>query len=388
MMRYRRLLALAALLSPLACGPLGRAAQTPATAVATVPTTAATPTTPAPSSTVMPTDPAEQAYQIFPLATTVVTTAEMDGGARPEILFADGMFYIIYRDTLTEGGHFRLAVLDSELTPTGVNKVLVGSDEAGGVTDIRATSDGRFIYVAYQKSLPDGRRSLFLEKYSLAFERLASQHVTTARPEEEGTDDPALVLASQRLYLITRIGDEFRIREFDLELNPTGRTLETATGLIDEGPGGVVGVLFVDGYFYLVRRFGPGKNRDLVVLRFDADWQETGFRKVIAAEPDNEMFPTGFKYVDGRFYLTHLRHITRETEGFGPGQTGSVQLKVFDREFNLLAEIRVTDEGEQADHPTVEVVDDRIYVAYGHKEDSDAQTRSNVWVRVFQFISD
>ena len=355
---------------------------------AATPTALPTPTPP-PSPALSESEGATPAktYQLTPLTTAVVTTSEEDGGARPEIALLDNQFKIAYRDTLTREGHFLLKALDLNLEPTGVQSVLVSTDESGGVTDIRLTSDGQFVYAAYEKSSRNGR-SLFLEKYDASFNRLASQLVATVgKPgrDVEALDDPPVVLAAERnrVYVLTKIRGGYRMREFDLSLNPTDQTFEVQTGL-DMGVGGVPGALFLDGFFYLVTtvhvagtplcpQSDPSTNNDLVVLQYNPDWTPTGRQQTIADTSEIERYPTGFKYMDGKFYVTYIDSDPQTDTiecGTADEQIGvdPVRLRVLDRGCNLLAETPVTDVGDTGNYPTVEVLGERIYIAYGHKE--------------------
>ncbi|MBI4208863.1 MAG: hypothetical protein HY538_04070 [Deltaproteobacteria bacterium] len=351
-----------------------------------------------------------------------VTRTEEGGGARPEILYRNSQFYIVYRDTYTqasgikrkglgapssEQGSFRLKVLDKEMNPTGVEKVLVTSDNKGGVTDIRLTSDGRSIFIAYEKATPQGR-SLFLEKYNTSFNRLLSREVATAGLPGKGVealDDPAIVVANHQVYVSTKIGygkgdQSFRIRGFDDGLNIVWGPQEVGAGLA-LGLGNVPSILFQNSSFHLVTAVHvSGKplcpqadattNNDLFVFQFRPDWTYAGVQKKLTHAPHIEYYPTGLRYSNGKYYVTYL---VNDPESYlphcGKGGNlgiGTVMLKVFDSNWNPLAEVKATDSGELANHPTVEVVGDQIYVAYGRKEAGAGlgPGSSNVKMKVYQ----
>ncbi|MFQ5342538.1 MAG: hypothetical protein ACE5F6_13420, partial [Anaerolineae bacterium] len=382
------------------------AAQLLVLELATAPTPTPSPSA-TPTSTPTATPTPVTTHQLSQVATAVVTTAEEDGGARPEIVFLNDQFHIVYRDTLTQAGSFRLKVLDRDLNSTGREEVLVSSDADGGVTDIRLTSDDQFVYVAYEKSLrsPSSGRNLFLEKYNHAFERLASRLVVAVGEPGRGVealDDPMVVVADGRPYVITKIEGGYRVREFDLNLNPAGQVVEIIPDL-DIGIGSVGSALYVDGFFYLITsvhvagtpicpRSDATTNNDLVVLKYNPDWTYAGFQKTIADTSLIERYPTGFKYVAGKFYVTYIStDPATDTIECGRDEqigTGTAHLRVFDQEFNLLAETQVAEEGEVTNHPTLEVVGNRIYIAYGHKEaEGLGPGNSNVWIRVFEITS-
>jgi hypothetical protein len=328
-----------------------------------------------------------------------ITPSEEGGGARPEILHFNDQFPIIYRDTSVVNGSFRLKILDSSLNSTGAEKVLVTLDDDGGVTDIRVDDDGTFVYTAYEKSFSEGR-NLFLEKYDASFETVATTFVATAGEPAKGVealDDPEIVVVDNLIYVITKTGHEvdapqYRAREFDLDLSFTGNTFEISTGL-NVGLGNVNSVLFLDNLFYFVTTVhisgpavGPATNddtnNDLVVLKYNPDWTSTGFEKIIADDPDVELYPTGFKYVDGKFYVAY--QITNDPqigdESEAPQEGGGIlHLKVLDSNLEELAEIDINSGETEGKHPSLAVVGDKIYVVYG-----EGETDSNLRIKVYQ----
>ncbi|MBI4209162.1 MAG: hypothetical protein HY538_05575 [Deltaproteobacteria bacterium] len=334
-----------------------------------------------------------------------ITTSEEEGGARPEILYFNDQFPIIYRDTSVTNGSFRLKVLDSSLNSTGIEKTLVTLDDDGGVTDIRVDDDGTFVYAAYEKAFSDGR-NLFLSKYDASFETLATTLVATAGEPAKGIealDDPEIVVVDDLIYVITKTGHEvdvpqYRAREFDLDLNATGNTFEISTGL-DVGLGNVNSALFLDNLFYFVTTVhisgppvGPAANddtnNDLVVLKYNADWTSTEFEKIITDDPNVEFYPTGFKYADGKFYVAY--NVTNDPQigdqSEAPQEGGGIlHLKVFDSDLEELAEVEINSGETEGKHPSLVIVGDKIYVVYGEGEtDGQGATDSNLRLKVYQ----
>jgi hypothetical protein len=337
-----------------------------------------------------------------------VTRTEEGGGARPEIFYRSGQFNLVYRDTYVKAaGSFRLKVLDKNLQPTGVQKILVTSDGFGGVTDIRLAYDSSFIYMAYEKVSPEGR-SLFLEKQDTSFNRLASKQVASAGLPGKGTealDDPGVVLGKNQVYVLTKIGfgkedKRFRIRGFDRNLSLTFGPQDVNAG-VNLDLGHIPSALFQKDSFYLVtavhvsgRPLCPQAdattNNDLFALQFRSDWTYMGTKKQLTNAPHIEYYPTGLKYSDGKYFVTYL---VNDAESYLPhcGRggnlgIGTVMLKVFDSAWNPWVETKVTGSGELANHPTVEVVGNQIYVAYGQKEGAGlGEGSSNLKIKVFEF---
>lgn len=85
--------------------------------------------------------------------------------------------------------------------------------------------------------------------------------------------------------------------------------------------------------------------------------------------------------------------IREKKERGSSGETStvtSVWLKVLNEKFNTVSQIRVTEDSETALHPTLQVIGNRILIAYGHRELplSGSASRSNVWMRVFELACD
>ena len=336
-----------------------------------------------------------------------LTTLEEGGGARPEIIFLNGQWYMVYRDSAARGGSFRLKNFGRSLGQKASSRVLVSSGAKGGVTDIRMTTDGGFVYAAYETASAQGRK-LFVEKYDSQFRLLISrQAAEAARPGRgvEALDDPAVVVGNNHVYVMTKVGigqgqRQYRVREFNLDLTPTGAVFEIGTEL-NIGLGSVSSVVFADGNFYVVttvhvsgRPVCPSAdettNNDLYVFLYDKDWRFTGFSKAITSGPHIEYYPTGFKYADGKFYIVYL---VNDPETYLPhcGQGGNLgigkaYLLVLDKNFNPLINQKITAGSEIVNHPTLEVAGGQIYVAYGRKErEGLGLGSSNIWVRVFEF---
>lgn len=356
-----------------------------------------------------------------------ITTTQESGGARPEIFYFNGNLNIIYRDSLTlmsQGqaasglkdskasprGNFRLKSFDADFNPQGSPRVLIPSGQNYGVTDIRITMDGKFVYAAYETASRDGR-SLILEKFDSFFVRVAKTQVAASSKPGKGVealDDPAVFLADKSIFVMTKIGfgrgqQFYRVREFDLDLKPLRPALDVSIPM-DVGIGGVNSVIFKGGHFYLFTtvhisgrsvcpRADETTNNDLYVFEYDRSWNLTGFSKALTEEPGIEYYPTGAKWINNKFYIVYLKNdidtVLPTCGGGGNLGIGEIRLLILDQDFNRIAAKTLTDNGEIANHPTLEVVGDKIFVAYGHKEGQGLGLgSSNVWVRILKLVQE
>lgn len=358
-----------------------------------------------------------------------VTTTQEGGGARPEIFYFNGRLNIIYRDTLTfmsqgqaaseafrdpkasHRGNFRLKSFDADFNPQGSPRVLIPSGQNYGVTDIRVTTDGKFVYAAYETASSDGR-ALILEKFDSLFVRVVKKEITSsARPGKgvEALDDPAIVVAEKKVFVMTKIGfgrgqQFYRVREFSLDLKLLKPAFDISIPM-DVGIGGVNSVLFRGGHFYLFTTIHVSgrpvcpqadetTNNDLYVFQYNRNWEFTGFSQALTDEHGIEYYPTGARLVNDKFYIAYLKndaqtYLPRCQTGTGNLGIGEIRLLVLDQNFHILAKETVTEAGVLANHPTLEVAGDKIFVAYGRKESEGLGLgNSNVDVKVFQLIED
>jgi hypothetical protein len=354
------------------------------------------------------------------LRTVTLTTDEEGGGGRPEIVYADGRFFVVYLGNIIPGSGqraFKVKVFDEDFTTEITARDLVTpTAEYGSPTDIRVTSDGQYLYAFYE-TVTREQTHLFAAKYGLTddFPRVAytdppiatSVLALEAQPGDELLDDPAPVLGDGSLFVMTKIrtgitpeeDTRYRLRQFTTDLVQVGEARDLDLSAVADGGANVNALLYVNGNYYsvlpttLAPMCGPGggpdvADSDLLMVRFDGDWafDPAGDLWTLSDCPEVERYVSGLDYADGSFYVAH--HATPRTwecqpggpsPGRPPGEV--VWLKVFDQDGNPVDAVRVSGDSF-GNHPTVEVVGDRIYVAYAHKESQDAT--ENVVVAIYQ----
>ena len=329
-----------------------------------------------------------------------LTTQEEGGGARPEIIFLDNNWFLVYRDSLIIASSFRFKDFGQELAEGIRSKTLISSSVNGGVTDIRLAKNGSDVYAAYEMASTSTRK-LFIAKYDKQFKLAASAQVAEAvanQPQQEALDDPVVVVGNNLLYVMTRLNGGYRIREFKLDLTSTGKVID-----IDmSSDAGVASAVYVNGNFYVVtslyvsgRALCPAAdsttNNDLYVFVYDKNWRFTGTSKTVTSEANIEYYPTSLKYANERFYITYLENgpdtYLPDCETEGSVGTGAAAMVILDKDLNPLINQKISDQGQLTNHPTLEVIDDKVYVVYGLKEDSTGigPDSSNIWLREFQY---
>ncbi|MFQ6618219.1 MAG: FlgD immunoglobulin-like domain containing protein [Fidelibacterota bacterium] len=336
-----------------------------------------------------------------------ITTDAEGRGARPEIRFANNRFYIIYLSNLDGGRRaFKVKVFDASLENVLTAKAIVESDTFyGGCTDIRNSADSVGMYLFYEKAnAAKDSAYLFAEKYKFdeKFTNIYSYHGPiargaywyTAKPGDELLDDPASVIVGDRICVMTKIkgGDllfnsvpTYRVRELDLMLSKVDTTFDITIPEM-RGWAFVNSLLYTDGSIYHLQpglaQVGPPVNLDLKVLKFTETWQyDSRDIYTISDESWVESRPTGFIRDNfGLYYVAYHQQAAPPDTSPGP-QGGYLWLKIFNSNFEEVNAVNLTDTTYLGVHPTVEVVGDTVYVAYGRS--IPEPYKENVVVDVF-----
>ena len=129
---------------------------------------------------------------------------------------------------------------------------------------------------------------------------------------------------------------------------------------------------------------GPEANPGIALHEYDAGWNYRGSRKLVDG-PEDEMGPKGFQSDGSRFYLSY-----RVVERFEPQAQAAYadgRLGVFDREFNLLQDLWLTDPDDSLylrDHTSIALAQGRVYVAYAYGS-AELSGNRDVLVNVYKW---
>ncbi|MFQ6116765.1 MAG: hypothetical protein ACE5LQ_00705 [Candidatus Bipolaricaulia bacterium] len=337
-----------------------------------------------------------------------------DGAAaRPEILFADGRFYIVYLSYIDpRQREIRLRVFDADLAFTGSERVLVPTDVEGwSPTDYRIFTDGQSIFAAWEMVQSEAHR-LYLARYDLDYE-LIEGPILVAEAEEpaavgdEHFDDPTLTIVSPYIYLITHLEHcrssdlQFHVRKYSYDdLSQPLEERDIGTGDLLPLKHGQHAVVFDSGSsaFYLVTTFmhedptkscpvfppGSEANPGIALHEYDASWNYQSSQKLVDG-PEDEMGPKGFQSDGSKFYLGY--RVVERFEREGRAAYAEGRLVVFDAEFNLLQDLWLTDPDDSLylrDHISLTLAGGRIYAAYAYGSAEQGGNR-DVFVNVYEW---
>lgn len=128
-------------------------------------------------------------------------------------------------------------------------------------------------------------------------------------------------------------------------------------------PGHVHGsyMVFVDGIYYLAT--ADSYTGNVILIKYDKDWKYLGSKTLI----QQAHFSTGLVYDGQRFYLAYTDTSQRTDPGFFPVYL-NIHLAAFDRDWNLLEDLAVTNyaiaDNMQTGRPWVILHGNRLYVSY------------------------
>lgn len=119
-------------------------------------------------------------------------------------------------------------------------------------------------------------------------------------------------------------------------------------------------MIFVDGICYYVT--STSYTGDLIVIQYDDAWNYLSSKVLV----EQAHFPTGIAFDGQRFYVAYADTSQRNSASFFPCYP-NVHLAAFDREWNLLDDVAVTDFAPpniKANKPWVILHGNRLYVSY------------------------
>lgn len=268
------------------------------------------------------------------------------------------------------------------------------TSEYGDPSDQRALIVEDELVVVYQTNVWEGWRPPQnaigpMEDYSLSQSLMLARFtldgtlikrvpiIANAEPgSQENFPDHAMTWHDGRLFVTTGTGDQaLHIREIDLD----GTILSTQTFEAgrEEDIGSEVGnSLYVDtqGSLVLLSGNGPNSTDSILLTTFNDDW--TVFSSnLLPSSGREETFPTGHATYEN---LELVSYIARETGGSATDFTSnpySPYLKVIDVNGTVLADEKLGENGAQHVHPTVAVLDDRIFIAWSKRVDGQPQVQ-------------
>ena len=296
---------------------------------------------------------------------------EIGSGIFSGIIFANNRFYVSF------GSNQQVFVkeYDATFADTGKQYKLTGDDIR--VADHQMVFADNYFYLVH--SIPPAN-ALYLKKFDTGWNEVKSVPVVEGASDGESTNDMFLYYADDILYVGSVVHTpkgQIRIRKYDQDLkfkkefDLTNVRLESGSSLI-----------FRDEVFTIASSDKFWNDSSLVIARYNENWEFLESKTISAVSEANERFPMGLLFEDDLYFVAYT-HQTGEISAPPPGQMpedyGDLILKVFDSSWNLLGQVKITDDlpPNSANRVHLAWANGRIYAAY---DTSDHEILVNEYV--------
>jgi hypothetical protein len=341
--------------------------------------------------------PRLKAQSTHKLLTSVVITDTSNTTARPEIVVTSNRVFILYLSATNGYRTFRLKIYNNNMDSLIASQILVTpSVDYGAPTDIRIASDGQYLYAFYEtvRTISPGKDSTYLwgAKYTLndIFSKVSytatpisrSKPVTQLSIGGEKLDDPAPLIGSSSIFVITRLHDSirttgstiYRVREFDRNNLSQLSKFDLDLSDIADGRARVTSLLYWHNNILIAlsttvsnsavnENSDDGAKSDIILVKMQPNWTYNPLLDVhtLTAEPnDIENYISGLKADNNYFYITYKQAI-----GSPPGGQQITWIKIYDDTFNLIDTIKVKSTiwgpGGEEVRPSLDIFEDKIF---------------------------
>lgn len=298
---------------------------------------------------------------------------EVGDGYFPGIVFDDSTFYIFFE----RHSDIYVKEYDEGFTLTGQEKKLM---DASG-PNFQVVFDGNYFFIVGAQ---------FLRKFDLNCNEMKSISYYDLLPQdiaekwEYGVDDMLLYQNSGTVFIGIAVGGEkvnkedkdakkedtpgsLFVQKFDTDLVQIEDFLIEDVG---NAPGS--SMISQEGNLIVVTSNKRWDDSSLIVLQYDEDLNPLERKVISEVENANEEFPMGFAFSDDLYFVGY-HHITGDLSMPMEGNyliTTDVVLKAFDKDWNMISEVLVTEEGvrksdqNNAGRPHLVYMNDKIYIAY------------------------
>jgi hypothetical protein len=331
-------------------------------------------------------------------------------GARPEIVSNGEYIYIVYLGDITTQRSHKVRVYDLDFNLINEKILQTGTVEYGGVTDIRITKDGNYVYTFYEMTDQETGANLFGAKYKMdeSFTKVAESNGPIAKAPfffdaidgEETLNDPASIVVNGKVYVMTQITDKsggslnaqtlYNLRELSSDLSEVIETRRIDLSEVIDGWAGLTSLININGKINTIQAslvsYPSGINSDFRMVRFNENWRFDKNNDIFyLTETENitETMPVGARFVDNTLFISYRVGEVTVAAIDNPTSVGELWLNRYNGNFELIDSVQVSVEGLKGEHASVEVIGDYVYVAYSVSA-SDKE-RENVYVDVFKF---
>ncbi|MCX5995512.1 MAG: hypothetical protein NTV59_05895 [Chloroflexi bacterium] len=264
-----------------------------------------------------------------------------------------------------QGAGYAYKEYTTDMQETGKSgSLILYSDacEAGDSASVMVDNTYYLVSIPQVPGYPHGWRLIKFDAVSWA---TLAETIVSLKAPNEGELDPCVAYANGQLDVsdqynpsgIWQEGAASHHHFFSTALQPLGdEKILTDTPHISGSS-----MIYVDGVYYIIT--ANDYAGDLVVVKYDQDWKYLGVKKLIK----QANWSQGVVFDGQRFYVSYLDTSQRTEPGLFPVYP-NVHLAAFDRNWNLLEDVAVTNyapsDYKQPGRPWVILHGNRLYVSY------------------------
>ncbi len=334
-----------------------------------------------PTNTFLPPPPSAQSPQpvespaIFTFIRTVQVTPDDTflTGSFPRINFVPGTghFVVTFGTKATaqkgepcEGAGYAYKEYSTDMQEIGTAGRLIWYPQSCEAGDSGAVMVENFLFYAFVPQESGQVYGWHIVKYdAVNWTILAETNFSLTEPNEAALD-PTVAFVNGQLDIsdqynpdgIWQEGEASHHNFFSLVLMPLGKRILDDTPHISGAS-----MIFVDGVYYIIS--ADSYSGGLRVIRYDQDWNYLGVKDLIL----QAHWSQGVAFDGQRFYVAYLDTSLRTSETFFPVYP-NVHLAAFDRDWNLLEDVAVTNfvlsDLKKGGRPWVIFFNNRLYVSY------------------------
>jgi hypothetical protein len=274
-----------------------------------------------------------------------------------------------------------------DMQETGKSGYFLFYPEACNAGDSGSVMVDNTYYGAFVSQFPGLPYGWHLAKFdAVTWTSIAATDVLLEAPHEADMD-PTVAYVNGQLDISDQYNPDDIWQEgagshhnfYSTDLQPLGKEILGDTALISGGS-----MIYADDTYYIIT--ANNFEGDLVVASYDRDWKYIGVKEL----RKQAHWSQGVAFDGQRFYVSYLDTSQRDTGPFVGHFYPNVHLAAFDRDWNLVEDVAVTN-FVHADHkfpgrPWVILHDNRLYVSYDMNE-LDPDTHQDLLETQQAFVS-
>ena len=274
---------------------------------------------------------------------------------RPSIVYANGNYYVAYQSWEKGRGIF-IKKFDSQWNFKKKKEVVSGSAYYDSPSLVFANNKLYVAYVSNEKGANANDYDVIVKEYnpnSLSCTK-GAKYLTSLQSCQ---DLPALYYKGGYFYLAYQSWEkgngDIVIKKFDSNWNLKKKVQVTSKSSYQDRPS----IIYANGYFYVAYFSKETGNYDIFVKRLDSNLNLDSWKKQITSESSSQSYPF-ITFVNNEYAIVYASN---------EGGTLGIYMKKYDRNWNFIGKTKVVDDSSANERRPSHVWDGSNYwVAYVH----------------------